>query len=90
GMRDYVGVEGRWNGEGKRLRVRKVKENNVRVKGGRVKGSVKNGEVDMEYGEVRGVGNDKGEGGMKKVVKDETDGFVGGLKKEGSEYGAAS
>ncbi|WP_145051971.1 PdaC/SigV domain-containing protein [Paenibacillus xylanexedens] len=89
-MRDYLGVQGSWNGQAKTLTLSKVKQNNVTVKAATVKATVKNAEVDIQYPQVSGLANDKAQAAINKVLKDEADAFVAGFKKQVSENGAAT
>lgn len=89
-MRDYLGVQGNWDGKAKTLTLSKVKQNSVTVKAATVKVSIKNAEVDIQYPQVSGLANDKAEAAINKVLKDEVDAFVADFKKQTKEFGDAA
>ncbi|WP_405154674.1 PdaC/SigV domain-containing protein [Paenibacillus sp. FSL K6-0108] len=89
-MRDYLGVQGSWDGKAKTLTLSKVKQNSVTVKAATVKVSIKNAEVDIQYPQVSGLANDKAEAAINKVLKDEANAFVADFKKQTKELGDAA
>ncbi|WP_416292891.1 PdaC/SigV domain-containing protein [Paenibacillus illinoisensis] len=89
-MRDYLGVQGSWDGKTKTLSLSKVKQNSVKVKSANVKVNIKNAEVDIQYPQVSGLASDEAEAAINKVLKDEVDTFVTAFKKQTAEYGTAA
>jgi len=89
-MRDYLGVQGSWDGKTKTLSLSKVKQNSVKVQSATVKVSIKNAEVDIQYPQVSGLASDEAEAAINKVLKNEVDTFVADFKKQTAEYGSAT
>ncbi|PQP83954.1 hypothetical protein C0Q44_04820 [Paenibacillus sp. PCH8] len=89
-MRDYLGVQGNWDGKTKTLTLSKVKQNSVKVKAATVSVTVKNAEVDVQYPQVSGLASKEAETAINKVLKDEVDAYVAGFKKQTAEFGGAT